>query len=96
MLVSNDEGLVQQKEKIEETLGHAFILIKMMEAFSDSKKEPEKICCVSENKIFEFLKTIIIGENIQGKSLFDLCYIQQEQKTGKRNKEPFKELIKNF
>jgi len=96
MLVNNDEGLVQQKEKIEETLGHALILIKMMEAFSESKKEPQKIFCISEQKIFEFLKTIIIGYNVQDKILFDMCYIQKEQKIDKKNKEPFKELIKNF
>ena len=96
MLVSNDEGLIQQKEKIEETLGHALILIKMMEAFSDSKKEPQKICCISEHKISEFLKTMIIGYNIQEKALFDACYIQQEQKTNKKNKEPIKEVIRNF
>ena len=95
-LVNNDEGLIQQKEKIEETLGHSLILIKMMEAFNDSKKEPQKIFCISENKIFEFLKTIIIGYNVQDKILFDTCYIQEEQKAEKRNKETFKELIKNF
>jgi len=72
------------------------ILIKMMEAFNDSKKQPEKIFCINENKIFEFLKTIIIGYNIQKKTLFDTCYIQKEQKTNKGNKEAFKELIKNF
>jgi len=67
-----------------------------MEAFSESKKGPEKIFCISEHKIFEFLKTIIIGENIQGKLLFDTCYIQQEKKMDKKGKEPFKELIKDF
>ncbi len=67
-----------------------------MEAFTDSKKEPEKIFCISENKLFEFLKTIIIGYNIQKKPLFDTCHIQQDQKTDKKNKESFKELIKNF
>jgi len=95
-LVNNDEWLVQQKEKIEETLGHALILIKMMEAFSDGKKEPEKIFFISENKILEFLKTIIIGYNVQKKILFDACHIQKEQKNIKRNKEQIKELIKNF
>lgn len=87
---------MQQKEKIEETLGHALILIKMMEAFSDGKKEPEKIFFISENKILEFLKTIIIGYNVQKKILFDACHIQKEQKNIKRNKEQIKELIKNF
>ena len=67
-----------------------------MEAFSDDKKQPQKIFCIDEPKIFEFLKTIIIGYNVQDKILFDTCYIQQEQKTTKRNKESFKELIKNF
>ncbi|MCX6823837.1 MAG: class I tRNA ligase family protein [candidate division SR1 bacterium] len=95
-LVPNDTGLIQQKEKIEETLGHALILIKMMEAFDDSKKQPQKIFCINENKVFEFLKTIIIGYNVQNKMLFDTCYIQKEQKTNKKNKETFKELIKNF
>ena len=51
-----------------------------MEAFSESKKEPKKIFCISEHNIFEFLKTIIIGYNIQDKILFDTCYIQKEQK----------------
>lgn len=95
-LSNNDEGLVQQKEKIEETLGHAMILIKMMEAFNQEKKNPKKIFCVSEQKIFEFLKTIIIGQNIQEKILFDTCYIQEEKKSTKRNKESFKELIKTY
>jgi len=95
ILVNNDEWLVVQKEKIEETLGDALILIKMMEAFDDSKKWPEKIFCIHENKILEFLKTIIIGKSIIGKLLFDTCYIQTEKKNTKRNKESFKELIKH-
>lgn len=95
-LVPNDEWLVQQKEKIEETLGHALILIKMMEAFNDSKKEPQKIFCTQQNKLFEFLKTIIIGENVQEKMLFDTCYIQEIDTASKKTKESFKELIKNF
>lgn len=95
-LVPNDEGLVQQKEKIEETLGHAMILIKMMEAFNEEKKPPKKIFCIHEQKIFEFLKTIIIGQNIQGKILFDTCYIQEENKNIQKNKEAFKEVIKTF
>ncbi len=95
-LVTNDEWLVQQKEKIEETLGHAMILIKMMEAFNQEKKSPKKIFCINEQKVFEFLKTIIIGQNIQGKILFDTCYIQEDIKSGKRNKESFKEMIKTF
>lgn len=94
-LVNNDEGLIQQKEKIEETLGNALILIKMMESF-DEKKEPKKILCIDENKILEFIKTIIIGYNVQNKLLFDSCNIQQEQKINKKNKDTFKELIKNF
>jgi len=96
ILVNNDTWLIQQKEKIEETLGNALILIKMMEAFDDSKKQPKKILCISENKILEFLKTIIIGYNVQDKVLFDTCHIQQEQKTNKKNKETFKELVKKF
>lgn len=95
-LVNNDKGLVQQKEKIEETLGHALILIKMMEAFSENKHQPEKILHIEECKIFELLKTIIIGYNIQDKILFDTCYIKPDQKIQKKNKENFKELIKNF
>lgn len=95
-LVNNDTWLVQQKEKIEEILGNAMILIKMMNAFNESKKEPKKIFCINENRISEFLKTIIIGYNVQDKILFDRCYIQQEQKISKKNKEAFKELIKNF
>ena len=59
-LVANDEGLVQQKEKIEETLGHALIFIKMMDAFNDTKQNPHKIIYIEKNKIFELLKTIII------------------------------------
>ena len=93
-LVPNDEGLIQQKEKIEEMLGHALILIKMMEAFDDGKKSPEKMFCIDESKIFEFLKTVIIGYNIQGKMLFDACYIQEEQKQAKKRKEFIKESIK--
>lgn len=68
----------------------------MMEAFNDKKKQPQKICCTSESKIFEFIKTIIIGYNIQNKPLFDTCYIQKEEKNSKKIKEPFKELIKIF
>ena len=94
-LVNNDEWLILQKEKIEETLGHALILIKMMEAFDDGKKAPKKMFCISEYKILEFLKTIIIGKNILGKLLFETCCIQTEQKNTKKNKESFKELIKN-
>lgn len=95
-LVSNDEGLIQQKEKIEETLGNAMILVKMMEAFDEGKKQPEKILCIGENKIFDFLKTITIGHNVQKKLLFDTCYIQPEEKINKKNKESFKELVKNY
>lgn len=95
-LVNNDEWLVHQKENIEERLGHAFILIKMMELFDDNKKQPQKIFCVHEYEILEFIKMIIIGYNVQGKSPFDTCYIQQEQKNNKKNKETFKELVKNF
>lgn len=95
-LVHNDEGLIQQKEKIEETLGHAMILIKMMEAFNDSKKQPQKILCISEYKMLEFLKTIIIGYTIQKKPLFDTCYIQKEETIKKKSKESYKESIKNF
>ena len=60
------------------------------------KKQPEKIFCINENRLFEFLKTIIIGYNVQKKQLFTTCYIQPEQKANKKNKELFKELIKNF
>jgi hypothetical protein len=67
-----------------------------MEAFADSKKEPQKIIYINEHKIFEFIKTIIIGYNVQEKMLFDTCYIGQEEKNSKKNKESFKELIKNF
>jgi hypothetical protein len=67
-----------------------------MEAFDESKKEPKKIFCINEHRILEFLKTIILGYNVQKKILFDTCHIQQEQKTNKKNKETFKELIKNF
>jgi hypothetical protein len=79
--------LVQQKEKIEETLGHALILIKTMEAFNESKKSPKKMCYIQDNKIFEFLKTIIIAHNIQDTLLFDTCYIQPEEKNTKKKKE---------
>lgn len=95
-LVHNDQGLVQQKENIEETLGHALILIKMMEAFSNDRQQAKKILYIKENKIFEFLKTIIIGYNVQDTILFDTCYIQEEKETIKKNKESFKELIKKF
>ena len=67
----------------------------MMEAFDDGKKAPKKMFCISEYKILEFLKTIIIGKNILGKLLFETCCIQTEQKNTKKNKESFKELIKN-
>ena len=96
ILVANDEGLVQQKEKIEETLGHALIFIKMMDAFNDTKQHPHKIICIEKNKIFEFLKTIIIGYNVQNSIVFDTCYIQEAEETTKKKKESFKELIKNF
>jgi len=96
MLVPNDTWLVQQKEKIEETLGHALILIKTMEAFNEGKKWPKKMCYIQENKIFEFLKTIIIAHNIQDTLLFDTCYIQPEEKTSKKKKEWFKEMVKEF
>lgn len=68
----------------------------MMKAFDDNKKQPQKIICIEENKMLEFLKTILIGYNVQEKILFDTCYIQEGQKNIKKNKEPFKELIKNF
>ena len=95
-LVTNDEGLIQQKEKIEETLGHALIFIKMMDAFNDTKQNPHKIIYIEKNKILELLKTVIIGYNVQNSILFDTCYIQQKEETSKKNKESFKELIKNF
>jgi hypothetical protein len=37
----------------------------MMEAFNESKKEPEKIFYIDEQKILELLKTVIVGEDIQ-------------------------------
>lgn len=68
----------------------------MMEAFNDKKREPQKIFCIPEQKIMELLKTIIIGENIQGKILFDACYVQEHHTSTKKNKETFKEMIKTF
>ncbi len=94
-LVNNDTNLRQQKEKIEETLGHALILIKTLEIFQEGKKETEVAITVNEHKIFELLKTIIIGYNVNKQSLCTTCYIQEEQKTSKRNTESFKEQIKN-
>lgn len=95
-LVNNDEWLIQQKEKIEETLGNALILIKMMEAFDESKKWPEKIFCINEQKILDFIKTMVIGYDIQKKIIFDTCHIEKSQKTSKKSKVAFKELIKNY
>lgn len=94
-LVSNDNGLIQQKEKIEETLWHALILMKMMDAFDDTKKSPEKILCIEEHNIFEFLKTVIIWYNVQNKMLFDTCHIREEENIQKHKRISFKELIKN-
>jgi hypothetical protein len=51
---------------------------------------------INEQKIVECIKTLIIGYKIQGKLLFDSCYIQQKQNINKRNIQTFKELIKNF
>lgn len=68
----------------------------MMEAFSNGKTQPEKIFCINEHKISEFIKMIIIGYNIQKKLLFDVCSIQKSHTTEKKGKEQFKELIKNF
>ncbi|MEI6672791.1 MAG: hypothetical protein WCL02_05715 [bacterium] len=68
----------------------------MMNAFDENKQQPQKVLYIEENKIFEFLKTIIIGYNVQEKILFDTCYIKEENKPNKKNKESFKELIKNF
>lgn len=56
--------MVHQKEKIEETLGHALILIRIMDMFQKDKDQ-ERICYIQEHKIFEFLKTIITSQNIQ-------------------------------
>ncbi len=95
-LVNNDTHLKQQKEKIEETLGHALILIKTLEWFQEGKKETEIAISVSEHKIFELLKAIIIGYNVNKKPLCTTCYIQEEQKTTKKNTESFKEQIKNM
>ncbi len=96
LLTPNDEGLVLQKKKIEDILGHGLILIKMMEAFNDTKKEPKKIFSINEQKLFEFLKILVIGENIQGKILFDECMIQKNTPLTKTDKESFKDLIKNY
>lgn len=68
----------------------------MMEAFNDSKKEPKKILHINENKIFEFLKTIIIGYNVQEKILFNECNIQEEKKISKKQNNNFKELTKIY
>lgn len=68
----------------------------MMKAFDEGKKQAQKIMCIQEHKMLEFIKTIIIGYNVQEEILFDTCYIQEGQKNSKKNKEPFKELIKNF
>jgi acid phosphatase class B len=67
-----------------------------MEAFGNDRQQVKKILYIKENKIFEFLKTIIIGYNVQDTILFDTCYIQEEKETIKKNKESFKELIKKF
>ena len=88
--------MIQQKENIEETLGNALILIKMMEAFNDGKKEPKKILHINENKIFEFLKTIIIGYNVQEKILFNECNIQEGKEISKKQNNNFKELTKIY
>lgn len=87
---------MQQKENIEETIGHAFILTQIMKTFDEAKKQPKKIICIQEDKMLEFIKMIIIGHNVQEQIVFDTCYIQEEQKNKKKNKESFKELIKNF
>lgn len=94
-LVSNDEGLVQQQEKIEENLGNALILIKNIEALAEQKKQPKKMIYIKESKIFELFKTIVIGYNIQKKPLFDVCYIQEDEPK-KKSKDQFKQLIKDF
>ena len=94
-LVTNDEWLIQQQEKIEENLWHALILIKTIEALGEDKKQPKKIFYIKKSKIFELFKTIIIGYNVQKKPLFDVCYIQDNEQK-KWNKEQFKQLIKDF
>lgn len=67
-----------------------------MEAFNDTKNEPKKVFCINEQKILEFLKTIVIGDNVQDKILFDECHIHEDKKSTKRNRETFKELIKTY
>lgn len=95
-LVHNDEGLIQQQEKIEENLGNALIVIKTMESVTEQKKQAKKRFYIKESKIFELFKTLIIGYNVQKKPLFDICYIQEDEQPKKKNKDHFKQLIKDF
>ncbi len=88
--LTNDEGLTQHKEKIEENIGNGLILIKIMEEYSGKKQDTKKIFCIKEHKTEEFLKTVMTWYNVQEKILFNETYIQTE----KEKKGTLKELTK--
>ena len=90
--LTNDEWLIQHREKIEENIGNWLILIKMMEAFNEKKDKTKKIFCIKEHKTLEFLKTVMTWYNVQEKILFDEAYIQKEKE--KETKGTLKELTK--
>ncbi len=96
IVCTNDEGLVQQKEKIEGTLGNALILMKMMEAFNEKKHEPKKICTITNTNMLEFLKTIITGESIQKKLLFNECHIYKGTKFTTRKTHELTQTIREY
>ena len=94
-LVHHDEWLIQQQEKIEENLGHTCVMIKALAENTQNKQKPIKIYCSKTNKLFEFLKIIMIGYDIEHTALFDKCYLQEES-TSKKNKTFFKDTITDF
>ena len=94
-LTNDDQWATQQKEKIEETIGNALILVKIMEAFDTNKKQLNKKIYIQDNKIFERTKTMSIWESINNKVLFDTCCIQTHQDK-KNNNESLNKLTQEF
>jgi len=94
-LTNNDEWLVQKKEKIEETLVYGCMLIKILESFDNGKKTPQKTYVIERNKLYEWIKTILLRhkENEPG---FDSLSTYSRGDTKKRNKESIKSMIQTY
>lgn len=71
----NDEGVLHQQQRIDETLGHALIMQSIMQAFDEGKTSPQKHIHMTENQINDLIKINSIGHHLTGKRIWDTWYI---------------------